>query len=208
MAPRSSSYSPGSSIAPAMETVTRSIGTTTRSFIHRGADAAWTGSRAGRELRADRRGDLSFRHRAGEDSDVRVAYSPERAIPGNMLHELTNNDRVVGGVSGACAAAAAGLYRVFVRGRSHVTGARTAELVKLTENAYRDVNIAFANEISLVCDSLGIDPWELIGLANGTRASTSCSPVRASAATASRSIRGSSSTRRRSGRRSSGQPGR
>ena len=97
---------------------------------------------------------------------MRVAYSPERAIPGNMLHELTNNDRVVGGVTGACAAAAAGLYRVFVRGRCHVTGARTAELVKLTENAYRDVNIAFANEVSLVCDSLGMDPWELIGLAN------------------------------------------
>ena len=97
---------------------------------------------------------------------MRVAYSPERAIPGNMLHELTNNDRGVGGVSGACGAAAAGLYRVFVRGRCHVTGARTAELVKLAEDAYRDVNIAFANEISLVCDSLVIDPWELIGLAN------------------------------------------
>ena len=112
------------------------------------------------------RGDLSFPHRAGEDSDVRVAYSPERAIPGNMLHELTKNDRVVGGITAACATAAAGLYQVFVRGRCHTTAARTAELVKLTENAYRDVNIAFANEISLVCDSLGIDPWELIGLAN------------------------------------------
>ena len=112
------------------------------------------------------RGDLSFPHRAGEDSDVRVAHSPERAIPGNMLHELTNNDRVVGGITAACATAAAGLYRVFVRGQCHTTTARTAELVKLTENAYRDVNIAFANEISLVCDSLGIDPWELIELAN------------------------------------------
>ena len=112
------------------------------------------------------RGDLSFPHRAGEDSDVRVAYSPERAIPGNMLHELTNNDRVVGGITASCATAAAGLYQVFVRGRCHTTTARTAELVKLTENAYRDINIAFANEISLVCDSLGIDPWELIGLAN------------------------------------------
>ena len=115
---------------------------------------------------AGARADLSFPHDAGEASDVRVAYSPERAIPGNMLQELTNNDRVVGGITAACAAAAAGLYRVFVRGRCHTTTARTAELVKLTENAYRDVNIAFANEISLVCDSLGIDPWELIGLAN------------------------------------------
>ena len=115
---------------------------------------------------AESRRDLSFPHEAGADSDVRVAYSPERAIPGNMLHELTNNDRVVGGITAACAAAAAGLYRVFVRGTCHTTTARTAELVKLTENAYRDVNIAFANEISLVCDSLGIDPWELIGLAN------------------------------------------
>ena len=115
---------------------------------------------------AESRGDLSFPHVAGEASDVRVAYSPERAIPGNMLHELANNDRVVGGITAACATAAAGLYRMFVRGRCHTTAARTAELVKLTENAYRDVNIAFANEISLVCDSLGIDPWELIGLAN------------------------------------------
>ena len=115
---------------------------------------------------AESRGDLSFPHVAGEASDVRVAYSPERAIPGNMLHELANNDRVIGGVTGACAAAAAGLYRVFVRGQCHTTTARTSELVKLTENAYRDVNIAFANEISLVCDSLGIDPWELIELAN------------------------------------------
>ena len=115
---------------------------------------------------AGARADLSFPHAAGEASDVRVAYSPERAIPGNMLRELTNNDRVVGGITAACAAAAAGLYRVFVRGRCHATTARTAELVKLTENAYRDVNIAFANEISLVCDSLGVDPWELIGLAN------------------------------------------
>ena len=112
------------------------------------------------------RGDLSFPHVAGEESDVRVAYSPERAIPGRILHELVNNDRVIGGITGACAAVAAELYRVFVRGRCHTTAARTAELVKLTENAYRDVNIAFANEISLVCDSLRIHPWELIKLAN------------------------------------------
>ena len=115
---------------------------------------------------AECRADLSFPHAAGEASDVRVAYSPERAIPGNMLRELTNNDRVIGGITPACATAAAGLYQVFVRGRCHTTTTRTAELVKLTENAYRDLNIAFANEMSLVCEPLGIDPWELIGLAN------------------------------------------
>ena len=115
---------------------------------------------------AEQRSDLSFPHNAGEDSEVRVAYSPERAIPGRMLDELANNDRVIGGITDACAAAAAALYRVFVRGQCHLTTARTAELVKLAENAYRDVNIAFANEMSLVCEPLGIDPWELIGLAN------------------------------------------
>ena len=116
---------------------------------------------------AERRRDLSFPHTAGERSDVRVAYSPERALPGRMLHELVHNDRVVGGVTDACAAAAAGLYRLFLRSHCHLTTARTAELVKLCENAYRDVNIAFANEMSLVCDALDIDPWELIELANG-----------------------------------------
>lgn len=115
---------------------------------------------------AELRDDLSFPHAEGEDSEIRVAYSPERAIPGHMLSELVNNDRVVGGITAACAGLAVGLYQVFVRGQCHTTTARTAELVKLAENAYRDVNIAFSNEISLVCDALGIDSWELIGLAN------------------------------------------
>ena len=115
---------------------------------------------------AERRRDLSFPHTAGEKSDVRVAYSPERAIPGSMLQELTNNDRIIGGMTGACAAAATRLYRLFVFGQCHTTTVRTAELVKLAENAYRDVNIGFANEISLVCDSLGVDPWKVIELAN------------------------------------------
>ena len=98
---------------------------------------------------------------------MRVAYSPERAIPGNMLHELTNNDRVVGGITAACATAAAGLYRMFVRGRCHTTAARTAELVKLTEETRTGTSTSLSRTRSRWCgDSLGIDPWELIGLAN------------------------------------------
>ena len=117
-------------------------------------------------LLAKRRCDLSFPHIAGEGSDVRVAYSAERAIPGHLLQELIHNERVIGGITNSCAATAAELYQVFVRGSCHLTDVRTAELTKLVENAYRDVNIAFANEISIVCDGLGIEPWDLISLAN------------------------------------------
>ncbi|MDE0421600.1 MAG: UDP-N-acetyl-D-mannosamine dehydrogenase [Gammaproteobacteria bacterium] len=109
---------------------------------------------------------LSFPHLAGEQSDIRVAYSPERVLPGNILFELVNNDRVVGGVTPACAQAASSMYRLFVQGECALTTARTAELVKLTENAFRDVNLAFANEISQVCDALDISPWQVIELAN------------------------------------------
>ena len=115
---------------------------------------------------ASTRPDLTFPHSAGDASDIRVAYCPERILPGRALEEIVSNDRVIGGVSPACAAAAKRLYELFVEGTCYVTNARTAELVKLAENAFRDVNIAFANEISLVCDALDIDPWELIGLAN------------------------------------------
>ena len=115
---------------------------------------------------AHARPDLSFPHSAGTASDICVAYSPERVLPGRILHELVNNDRIIGGVTPRCADAATSLYRTFVRGECSVTTARTAELIKLTENAFRDVNIAFANEVASVCDELGIDPWELIGLAN------------------------------------------
>lgn len=112
------------------------------------------------------RPDLSFPHTDGEDADVRVAHSPERVLPGRVLIELVRNDRVVGGVSPACAKRAAQLYRIAIEGECLLTAARTAELVKLAENAYRDVNIAFANELSLVGDKLGIDPWEAVRLAN------------------------------------------
>ena len=112
------------------------------------------------------RPDLAFPHAHGDDSDVRVAYCPERVLPGNALAELVGNDRVIGGVSPSCARAARRLYETFVEGECHLTDARTAEMVKLSENAFRDVNIAFANELSVVCDALGVDPWAMIRLAN------------------------------------------
>lgn len=115
---------------------------------------------------AEARPDLSFPHAAGEGADVQVAHSPERVLPGRVLLELVANDRVIGGISRRCAERAARLYRLAVHGECLLTTARTAELVKLAENAYRDVNIAFANELSLVCKRLGIDVWEAIELAN------------------------------------------
>jgi UDP-N-acetyl-D-mannosaminuronic acid dehydrogenase len=115
---------------------------------------------------AQARPDLSFPHQAGSDADVSIAYCPERVLPGRALRELVENDRVVGGMTPACGQRAKALYEIFVSGKCLVTDANTAEMVKLTENAFRDVNIAFANEISLVCDKLGIDVWQLIRLAN------------------------------------------
>ena len=101
-----------------------------------------------------------------EEADIALAYCPERVLPGRILAELVGNDRCVGGVTPACAAAAAGFYQAFVRGEVLRSDAATAELVKLTENAFRDVNIAFANEMSLVAARAGVDVWELIRLAN------------------------------------------
>jgi UDP-N-acetyl-D-mannosaminuronic acid dehydrogenase len=115
---------------------------------------------------SEARPDLSFPNQAGEEADVSVAYCPERVLPGKVLHELVENDRVVGGLTPRCGERAANLYRLFVRGQCLITNARTAEMCKLTENAYRDVNIAFANELSMVSDELGINVWELIKLAN------------------------------------------
>lgn len=99
-------------------------------------------------------------------ADIAVAYCPERVLPGNVLTELIDNDRVIGGVTRACADRAASLYKIFVKGECVLTNVRTAEMTKLTENSFRDVNIAFANELSIICDKLSIDPWELISLAN------------------------------------------
>jgi len=115
---------------------------------------------------ADARPDLSFPQQAGEDAQIQIAYCPERVLPGKVLTELVENDRVVGGLTPACARRAAELYRVFVKGECLITNARTAEMCKLTENSFRDVNIAFANELSLICDRLGINVWELVRLAN------------------------------------------
>ncbi len=98
--------------------------------------------------------------------DVFVAHCPERVLPGKMLTELVSNDRIIGGVTEACAESAAALYRSFVRSELIITDCRTAEFVKLIENAYRDVNIAFANELSLLSERFGVDVWSAIALAN------------------------------------------
>lgn len=114
------------------------------------------------------RPDLRFPSQVeGSDGmDVHIAYCPERVLPGYVVRELVENDRIIGGMSPTCSARAIEVYRTFVKGELIVTDARTAEMCKLTENAYRDVNIGFANELSLICDKLGINVWELISLAN------------------------------------------
>ncbi|UWN51845.1 UDP-N-acetyl-D-mannosamine dehydrogenase [Alcanivorax sp. ALC70] len=115
---------------------------------------------------AEARIDLSFPQDSGEESDIRVAHCPERVLPGHVMHELIENDRIIGGMTTKCAEASRDLYRTFVRGECLLTTARTAEMSKLTENAFRDVNIAFANELSVICDEQDINVWELIRLAN------------------------------------------
>ena len=112
------------------------------------------------------RPDLSFPGTAGENSDIRLAYCPERVLPGRIIHELVSNDRIIGGMTPKCAEEAAAFYRLFVEGNCRTTSARTAEMVKLTENAFRDVNIAFANELSMMAEQMGVDVWEVIRLAN------------------------------------------
>jgi UDP-N-acetyl-D-mannosaminuronic acid dehydrogenase len=104
--------------------------------------------------------------RRGEQLDVYVAHCPERVLPGHMVRELVENDRIIGGMTEGCAERAEAVYRLFLRGNLFRTDAPTAELVKLVENAFRDVNIAFANELSLICDQLGLDVWSVIELAN------------------------------------------
>lgn len=115
---------------------------------------------------AEARPDLSFPQSAGEVSDIRIAHCPERVLPGHVLRELVQNDRVIGGMTEKCSQAAKALYKTFVQGECVLTSARTAEMCKLTENSFRDVNIAFANELSIICEKLGVNVWELIQLAN------------------------------------------
>jgi len=112
------------------------------------------------------RDDLSFPQDKGDSADINVAHCPERVLPGHVLRELVSNDRVIGGMSKACSDKAVALYKTFVQGECIITNARTAEMAKLTENASRDVSIAFANELSVICDKLKINVWELISLAN------------------------------------------
>jgi UDP-N-acetyl-D-mannosaminuronic acid dehydrogenase len=115
---------------------------------------------------AKARPDLSFPQDKGNAADINIAHCPERVLPGYVLQELVSNDRVIGGMSKTCSEKAVALYRTFVRGECIITNTRTAEMAKLTENSFRDVNIAFANELSIICDKLKINVWELIKLAN------------------------------------------
>ena len=112
------------------------------------------------------RPDLTFPQSHGESSDIRIAHCPERVLPGRVLHELIHNDRIIGGLTPKCSDLATELYKIFVKGRCIKTDGRTAEMCKLAENSFRDVNIAFANELSMISDNLGINVWELINLAN------------------------------------------
>lgn len=115
---------------------------------------------------SEARPDLTFPQQAGEQADILIAHCPERVLPGKVLQELISNDRIVGGMTPRCSQASIDLYKVFVKGDCIETNARTAEMCKLTENSFRDVNIAFANELSIICDKLDINVWELIQLAN------------------------------------------
>lgn len=112
------------------------------------------------------RPDLTFPHQAGEEADIDVAYCPERVLPGQVMVELIKNDRVVGGMTPKSSLRASELYNIFLEGECVITNSRTAEMCKLTENSFRDVNIAFANELSLICADQDINVWELISLAN------------------------------------------
>lgn len=118
------------------------------------------------ELLAEHRTDLSFPQMSGDESDIRIAYCPERVLPGNILKELVTNDRVIGGLTDKCSDKTVTLYKNFVSGKCFTTNSRTAEMSKLTENSCRDVQIAFANELSVICDDLDINVWELITLSN------------------------------------------
>lgn len=112
------------------------------------------------------RSDLTFPQTHGDASDIRIAYCPERVLPGKVMTEVVTNDRIIGGMTPACSRKTEQVYKIFVKGDCLLTNSRTAEMAKLSENSFRDVNIAFANELSMICDIKGIDVWDLIALAN------------------------------------------
>lgn len=118
------------------------------------------------EWLAEARADLRFPQTFGEAADVNIAHCPERVLPGHVVRELVENDRVIGGLTPKCSERSVQLYKTFVQGECVITNSRTAEMAKLTENSCRDVQIAFANELSIICDKLDINVWELISLAN------------------------------------------
>ncbi len=118
------------------------------------------------EWLSEARPDLNFPASSEANPDVNVAHCPERVLPGHVVRELVENDRVIGGITSECSKRSVELYKIFVEGECVVTNARTAEMAKLTENSSRDVQIAFANELSIICDELNINVWELIELSN------------------------------------------
>jgi UDP-N-acetyl-D-mannosaminuronic acid dehydrogenase len=117
-------------------------------------------------MTTEKMAEVIFKERPELIGKIFIAYCPERVLPGNILYELENNDRVIGGINEESSDKAAEFYAHFVKGQLHKTNARTAEMCKLTENASRDAQIAFANELSMICDTAGINVWELIELAN------------------------------------------
>ena len=114
----------------------------------------------------ERMAEVIYKERPELKGKIHIAYCPERVLPGNTLYELVHNDRVIGGIDPASTEKAIEFYSAFVQGKLHGTNARTAEMCKLTENSSRDSQIAFANELSMICDKAGINVWELIELAN------------------------------------------
>jgi UDP-N-acetyl-D-mannosaminuronic acid dehydrogenase len=114
----------------------------------------------------DKMAGLIYKERPELKGKINIAYCPERVLPGRVIYELENNDRSIGGVDEASTEKAVEFYSLFVKGALHKTNAKTAEMCKLVENSYRDVSVAFANELSMICDKAGINVWELIRLAN------------------------------------------
>jgi UDP-N-acetyl-D-mannosaminuronic acid dehydrogenase len=118
------------------------------------------------EILSSYRKDLIFPHMDKVKNNIYIAHCPERVLPGNIMNEIVNNNRIIGGITPDCSKRARDLYKIFVKGDCILTDSKTAEMSKLVENSFRDVNIAFANELSLICDNKGIDVRELIKLAN------------------------------------------